>query len=100
MGKAFRRRSVVADKVAQPQPHKKGHQRSVECIRTFMAVLRMLKYGTTIIEISRNLHMGRRQVHRWLNVVDEVFGIERIPGGRPIANWMYRINRDKIKERF
>jgi hypothetical protein len=85
-------------KTVKPDGGKRNN--TLDCIRTFMAVLRMLKYGTTIIEISRNLHMGRRQVHRWLNIVDEVFGIERIPGGRPIANWMYRINRDKIRERF
>jgi hypothetical protein len=91
---------MVPKEASERQPERKGHRRSVECIRTFMGILRMLKYGTTIIEISRNLHMGRRQVHRWLNIVDEVFGIERIPGGRPIANWMYRINRDKIRERF
>lgn len=76
-----------------------SHKRSVECIKTFITVLRTLKFGATIPEIEDRTGLGRRQVIRWIGIVEDVFGeVERTVPRK--GKWFYRLDRDKIREKF
>jgi hypothetical protein len=73
---------------------------TVFVIQTFLKVLRCLKHGTTVYEIGVVTGMGPRQIHRWLNTIEKIFGLERIPSSAQHGNWMYRVDREKIREKF
>jgi hypothetical protein len=79
------------------EKRRKGNR--LDIVRQFFRILKKLRFGCTIEEIVRDESMSRRTVYRWIAMVDELFGLERIvsPVGR---GWMYRVNRDKIRERF
>lgn len=69
-------------------------------VKQFVRILRKLRFGTTINELMRDENMSRRTVHRWIEVVDKLFGVEKIPSNRVGANWVYRVDRERVKERI
>lgn len=83
-----------------PRPLRKSKRRKgdrLDIVRQFFRILRKLKFGCTIEEIQRDEVMSRRTVHRWLSMVDELFGLEKYASG-PGQTWVYRVSRDKIRE--
>lgn len=78
----------------------KSHPGAVEVIHKFIRVVKALKFGATIAEIEDATGLGRRQVLRWIEVVEKVFGeVQRtVPGGK--GPWFYKLDRDKIREKF
>jgi len=79
---------------------KRGKEGRLGIVKQFFRILRKLKFGTTIMELAEDEGMSRRTVHRWLVVIDGLFGLEKIVSDRHGGNWIYRINREKIREKF
>jgi hypothetical protein len=55
-----------------------------------LTALKTLKRGATVYKLMAELECSHRSAVRWLEAIDRVEGVERIPGpvGKP---WTYRI---------
>ena len=72
---------------------------SVRVIEDFFKFVRCLKHGATIDWLTEVTGFGPRQVHQWINTVDKVVGVIRVPHSRGRGRWMYYVNRDRLREK-
>ena len=97
MGRRMAQKLFEVGRRVQPNKRRKGSR--LDIVRQFFHLLRQLRFGCTIEEMCRDQTMSRRTVHRWLSLVDELFGLVKTADG-PGQSWKYTISREKIKERF